>query len=206
MHRLPRSVDPAANFWAELAPCDHVVQIYDSNAEFLDELATFVGRGLSAGEGVIVIATQPTRYGLYARLKVAGLDLEATALDDQLITLDAVETLAGFMVGAWPDEALFTDSIARLLKRAGCDRRRIRAFGEMVALLWAQGQCGATVRLEYLWQRFCLDTNLSLLCAYPKSGFTTDASASLRQICEAHSHVAGRTHSPRFELSQASRE
>jgi hypothetical protein len=69
----------------------------------------------------------------------------------------------------------------------------VRAFGEMVALLWAQGHCGATVRLEYLWSRFCDQQGFSLLCAYPKSGFTSDAADSIRQICDAHSHVVDRS-------------
>lgn len=143
------------------------------------------------GDGVIVIATPSTRTGLHARLQIKGIERDASPCD-QLIMLDAAETLATFMTGAWPDEVLFRSSIAQLLEQAGCNLRPVRAFGEMVALLWADGQCGATVRLEYLWQRFCVDTNLSLLCAYPKSGFTSDASASIQTICKAHSHVAGK--------------
>jgi len=85
--------------------------------------------------------------------------------------------------------ARFRQIVGGLLKRAGCGGRPVRAFGEMVALLWAEGHCGATVRLEYLWHRFCTEESFSLLCAYPRSGFTADGAESMRQICGAHTHV-----------------
>jgi hypothetical protein len=59
----------------------------------------------------------------------------------------------------------------------------------MVALLWAQGQSGATVRLEHLWHEFCQSKAFSLFCAYPRSGFTKNADDSIREICAAHSKV-----------------
>jgi KaiC/GvpD/RAD55 family RecA-like ATPase len=147
---------------------------------------------LHAGEAVIIIATEAHRHSLEARLKAAGIDVPAARAVDAYISLDAAETLSSFMVDDWPDEERFKQTVSALLSRAGAHGRRVRAFGEMVALLWAQGHCGATVRLEYLWNRFCEQEGFSLLCAYPKSGFTADAADSIRQICDAHSHVADR--------------
>ena len=71
----------------------------------------------------------------------------------------------------------------------GRDGRRVRAFGEMVALLWAQGHTAAIVRLEHLWHRMCQERGFSLFCAYPRVGFTQDVDASIREICAAHSKV-----------------
>jgi len=65
----------------------------------------------------------------------------------------------------------------------------VRAFGEMVAILWAQGNSGATVRLEHLWQDLCQEQNLALFCAYPRCGFTLDSAQSIEDICAAHSRV-----------------
>ena len=53
-----------------------------------------------------------------------------------------------------------------LLDDAG---RRLRAFGEMVALLAADGMADAAVRLEELWNRLAATHHFSLLCAYPTS-------------------------------------
>ena len=86
--------------------------------------------------------------------------------------MDAQETLSKFMVKGLPDEELFTQVVTGLLERARNGGRRVRAFGEMVAVLWSQGHNGATVRLEHLWHKFCQTEAFSLFCAYPRSGFT----------------------------------
>ena len=65
----------------------------------------------------------------------------------------------------------------------------MRAFGEMVAVMWGQGLSGATVRLEHLWHQFCAKEAFSLFCAYPRSGFTEDAEVSMKEICATHSQV-----------------
>ncbi len=52
------------------------------------------------------------------------------------------------LVNNWPDENLFFEFITTLLKRVQQNNRKVRAFGEMVAVLWEQGFNGATVQLE----------------------------------------------------------
>jgi hypothetical protein len=179
----------AQAFWGEIAPCDHLVQIYEDELAFVDVLSGFVAGGLKAGDATIVIATEAHRQALDKRLEACGIDVPAARALDSYISLDAAETLGRFMVEDWPDEERFKNTVSGLLSRAGAHGRRVRAFGEMVALLWARGHCAATVRLEYLWSRFCEQERFSLLCAYPQSGFTADAADSIRQICDAHSHV-----------------
>jgi hypothetical protein len=176
-------------FWGEIAPCEHLVQIYDEERVFLDSLEGFVAGGLDAGDGIVVIATPVHRRALADRLNARGLDVDAACAKDQYIALDAVDTLSKFMVNGWPDDDRFKSLVTQLLSRAGQEGRRVRAFGEMVAVLWQQRHHGATVRLEHLWHRFCREETFSLLCAYPKSGFTRDATASIQEICDAHSRV-----------------
>jgi hypothetical protein len=179
-------------FWGEIAPCEHLVQIYEDACAFLDSLEGFVAGGLRAGDSVIVIATAAHLQDLDERLLAQGLDIAAAQARDQYIFADAEATLAKFMVNGWPDELLFTQTVSELLVRARHGGRRVRAFGEMVALLWADGHNGATVRLEHLWHAFCQSEAFSLFCAYPRSGFTQDASASIAEICATHSRVVGR--------------
>ena len=94
------------------------------------------------------------------------------------------------MVDGWPDEERFANTIGALLGRAGRDGRKVRAFGEMVALLWAQGHNGATVRLEHLWNEVCTNHALALFCAYPRIGATRDLAESLAEVCALHSKVS----------------
>jgi hypothetical protein len=178
-----------ANFWGEIAPCEHLVQIYADEDIFLTALEGFVASGLDAGDGVVVIATPSHRHALEQRLQIRGFDLAAANLCDQFIPLDAEETLARFMVDGWPDDERFGQMVAELVGRAGHGGRRVRAFGEMVSLLWARGDCGATVRLEYLWNNLCRQGAFSLFCAYPKIGFTESPDIAVQAICAVHSRV-----------------
>jgi len=184
-----RERDAAEVFWAEITPCDHLVQIYEEDSAFLDSLEGFIAGGLRRGEAAVVIATPPHRDSLTSRLLAQHIDLDAAISKDQYIALDAEETLSQFMRDGWPDDDLFNQCIRGIVDRARGRGRRVRAFGEMVALLWAQGHNGATVRLEHLWHTLCRTDSFSLLCAYPKSGFTQDANDSIREICAAHSKV-----------------
>ena len=74
-----------------------------------------------------------------------------------------------------------TSSLNLLRAPAKSDVRRVRAFGEMVAVLWARGDQAATVRLEHLWHNLCQRHEFSLFCTYPKAGFTRNVSESIRK-------------------------
>jgi len=173
-----------------MSPCDHVVQIYKDYAELIDGLESFVVDGFQRGEAVIVIVTQSHLAALEKRLMRHGLPLQDFKDRDQFIVLDAEEALRVFMKDNWPDEQRFEAMIREILGRAHANgAHRVRAFGEMVALLWAQGHVAATIRLELLWRRICERELLCLYCAYPRIGFTGDASESMREICAAHTRV-----------------
>lgn len=138
-------------FWGEISPCEHLVQIYLDDSAFLDSLEGFVAGGLLAGDAVILIGTSSHLAALEVRLTRRGMDLAAAKAVDQYLAFDAEGTLSKFMRNGWPDDELFRNVVTGLLHRAKFGGRRVRAFGEMVALLWEQGKNGATVRLEHLW-------------------------------------------------------
>src|SRR5206468_1066853 len=116
-------------FWGEIAPCDHVVQIYENDGVFLDALAGFVGGGINQNECVIVIATETHLKALNMRLKSFGVNTETLINDDRYIPLNAEQTLSKFMVDGWPDENLFNKTVSEIIYKAGCRNRRVRAFG-----------------------------------------------------------------------------
>jgi MEDS: MEthanogen/methylotroph, DcmR Sensory domain len=123
------------------------------------------------------------------RLNATGVNVDMSRLTEQYITVDAEEALSRFMIKRWPDDHLFLEFVMGLIDRAVADGRRVRAFGEMVALLWARGETAATIRLEYLWNSVCKTQKFSLFCAYPRTGFTEDSSKSMAEICAAHSRI-----------------
>lgn len=176
-------------FWDELGACDHCVHFYESDAAFLDTLEAFAAGGIRCGDAIIVIGTQAHRRDLEGRLAANGFDVLAAKQRDQLICLDAAATLQRFMIDGWPDDHLFSQMVAELLGRAHRNHGKVRGFGEMVALLWADGLSGAAVRLEHLWSHLCANEALSMFCAYPKTGFAEDVTAAMENICAAHSRV-----------------
>ncbi|MEW6469478.1 MAG: MEDS domain-containing protein [Bacteroidota bacterium] len=186
-------------FWGEIAPCDHLVQIYENDKIFLDTLEGFAGTGLLLGDSVVVIATASHINSLNTRLLAQGFDLTALAAADRYMTMEATDTLSRFMVNNWPDEDLFNRCISSVLDRAGKDGRKVRAFGEMVAVLWAQGLNGATVQLENLWHKLHRN-RFTLYCAYPRSGFTQAAHESIACLCNLHSKVIDGQARPATEI------
>ena len=187
-------------FWGEVAPCDHVVQIYENDKFFLDSLEGFAGCSLLSGNSVIIIATKPHLEDLNKRLLRQNFDLGNLIRSDQYIGIDAEKALANFMLNGWPDERLFNEYISELVLRAKGNNRKVQAFGEMVALLWEQGLIGATVQLERLWHQFHSCNPFSLFCAYPKSGFTQNASHSIDEICSIHSKIIDGENHPSTEI------
>ena len=187
--RPPLRVSENEVFWAEIAPSEHILHLYADNAAFLEMLEGFTVMGLLAGEGVVVIGTDAHIFDLNRRLGARGIDLRSARERDQYLPLNAEATLATFMNGEWPDEGRFHKLVSELIERAGRDGRRVRAFGELEAILWENGHHDAAVTLEHLWNDLRQTLQFSLFCSYPKSGFTLHTQESLEDICAAHTKV-----------------
>ncbi len=187
-------------FWGEVAPCDHIVQIYENDSLFLGALEGFIGSGFLAGDAVIIIATTEHLEEIQRRLIHQGFNVGLLAARNQYITIEAEEMLSRFMINNWPDETLFLEAVTSLLQRAQQNNRKVRAFGEMVALLWQQGFNGATVQLENLWNKLQKKNEFTLFCAYPRIGVTQDMHASMEKICCEHNKIIDGSPRPSTEI------
>lgn len=69
--------------------------------------------------------------------------------------------------------------------------RRVVAFGEKVALLWAEGQRDAALKLERLWNDVVKAYSFALHCAYPPCTVFSqqELADSLADICAEHTEV-----------------
>jgi hypothetical protein len=140
---------------------------------------------------VIVIATLPHRNELRERLLRDGIDVDTAARNQRYIALSAQDTLDCFMVAGMPDETLFRIAIGDVIGRARRAGRDLRAFGEMVALLWAGGNRAGAVRLEQLWNQLLGNERFPLFCAYPRLGFGREFSSAVHHVCASHTRVFG---------------
>ena len=170
---------------------EHFVQFYETDEFLLDSVSGFIGAGLGAGAACIVLATKAHRESLEERLKANGLDLAAVYTRGTYLSLDAGETLSTFMVDGLPEPERFAEVVGSLIERAVKGQRSVRIFGEMVALLWTEGNQAAAIRLEALWNELHNTTHpFSLFCAYPMHGFAGEVyGEQFTEICQQHSHV-----------------
>jgi len=175
-------------FWGEIAPCNDPIRSYDNHPAFINSLEQYVADGLLSGESVIIIATGAHLKLLNSKLKKRGLDPDHLAITEKYFPIDVHETLSRFIVNGWPNDILFVEHLGAILTKAR-KNSRVRAFGEMVALMWEKGNRGATLHLENLWRQFSKAESFCMICAYPKSGFTQDAVTSLHHISQTHSKV-----------------
>lgn len=181
---------PAPDEWLPILPGEHVVQFYESDRYLIDVLTRYIGGALRGGEAAVVAATMPHREALDARLRATGVDVDAARADGRYLALDSQETLAAVMGGETPDPEAFARVIGEVVTGAGRRASGVRVFGEMVALLAAEGRHAASLDLEALWNRLQREHSFALLCAYPMDHSGGEAVTELfREIHAAHTRV-----------------
>ena len=190
--------------WRELlqAPSggDHFVQVYKDKAFLLEAVAEYAGTGLRRGEGVVIIATPSHRAAFVQQLAGDGVDAEEALQRGQLLLLDADETLARFTLGGMPEWQGFRALIGDLIAKLRLEYPTVRAYGEMVDLLWRRGEREAAIRLEEFWNDLAGLQTFSLLCAYYMDNLDQAAySGPLDCICRVHSHLIAARDSKRFD-------
>jgi hypothetical protein len=171
----------------------HGVSFYRDDASLCGLVTDFFREGLRHDSPLLMIGTPAHRYDVIARLGDAGIDVDHLQHKGDLRLLDAQATLALFMRDGLPDAAEFSNTLVPIMKelcgnRKGCT---IRAFGEMVDVLWRSGLPAAAVRLEVLWNQLANSHDFKLLCGYSIGSFYKDAipGTAYDQVRHLHTHV-----------------
>jgi hypothetical protein len=167
---------------------DHFVELYDDEQALARSVRTFLAIGVNEGEAAVVIATPAHREAIGAELDRA-VDLAAAREQGLYVVLDAAETLSRFYADGRIDGERFASVIGAVLRGAARGGRRVRVFGEMVAVLWEAGDVAAALELEDRWNDLARTYGFRLFCAYPARGFAAGDETSLTGVCNRHSHV-----------------
>ncbi|HET8827050.1 MAG TPA: MEDS domain-containing protein [Terriglobales bacterium] len=175
----------------------HSVHFYEHDEALVQRLRSIIGPAIDIGNSVIIVATDEHRQQLKTALTTNGMETAILEQQGRFTFADAHELLATFMVDGFPDRERFFSAVGTLVARARQSawntQRGVTAFGEMVAVLWEQGNRIAALQLESLWNDLLYDCEFHLHCAYPRNMFRTNAEAAMiRAICDVHSHVVGR--------------
>jgi DcmR-like sensory protein len=177
--------------WKQLleraAPGDHYVQIYSDESFLCEAVAQYASAGLRNGECVFLVATPAHRAAFLARLGAEGAD---AAQNVQLALADAESTLARISAGGVPDWHSFRALFGDLIAKARLEYAGVRAYGEMVDVLWRRGEREIALRLEEFWCDLAGLQTFSLLCAYCIDNLDPVAyRGALDRICKGHSQL-----------------
>jgi hypothetical protein len=166
----------------------HAVRFYENQDSLARIVAEFLGEGFALGQPALVIATPEHRDGIVRELRAQHFDLDRMQAAGALLILDARDMLAEFMVDGMPDVDRFrTVAVAAIERVARGQADCVRAYGEMVDLLWKDEQTVAAVRLEMLWNQLATTHDFKLLCGYAMGSFYKDV--GMAEICGQHTHV-----------------
>jgi MEDS: MEthanogen/methylotroph, DcmR Sensory domain len=170
----------------------HVVQFYGHEEELADRVAGYLLGALQHDGVAVVIATAAHRRAFERRLTRAGVDLAAAARAGTYRTLDAGDAVRALTAGGQLDRGAFDRVIGSLIADAGQGERPVRAYGEMVALLWDAGLVNDAVQLEQMWGSLGLTHSFSLFCSYPARSVTGDGHLeAFAEVCRLHGSVVG---------------
>jgi len=173
-----------------IAECgDHVVYFYVDDSELVGAVAPYLA-GAEVAEVAIVIATDAHLRAFRAELEAGGVDIAQASAAGRFVALDAATTLAAVLVDGEIDRDAFHEVIGGLVSKAAASGCAVRAYGEMVALLWDAGNVLAAIELERLWNELAREMPFSLFCAYPAASVSgSEHAEALHQVCHLHSSV-----------------
>ncbi|HEX2015647.1 MAG TPA: MEDS domain-containing protein [Solirubrobacteraceae bacterium] len=169
---------------------EHVVQLYEHDHELAQTVGRHLAAAIEAGDVVVVLATEPHRQAFEAELAAAGVDVARAVQERALVSLDAAATLASLMPQGRIDAGAFERVVGTVVREAAESGRKVRAYGELVCLLWDAGDVMSAIELEQLWNELSRAARFSLVCAYrspPLAG--SEHAQAFAEICHLHSSV-----------------
>jgi hypothetical protein len=173
---------------------DHVVQLYGEDHQLLAKnVSRYLAEGMRRLDSLVAIATPAHAQAIARHLAEEGASVAREAeREGRLVFLDARTTLNRILADGQPDEALFHSVVGETMRqaRARSGSGRVRAFGEMVGLLWSEARYAQAELLEELWNALLAGSDYSLYCAYRIDLFDKDVDkAGLSSIVLAHTHL-----------------
>ena len=179
------------------APHDHLVQFYDRDEELAAGVGPYLAEAIQVDGVAIVIATDAHRQAFAARLADAGINPSLTkagltATGPALVMLDARQVAEALLVDGRIALHRFDKLIGDLIREAAAGGRPVRAYGEIVAVLWSDGHVAAALELEALWNELGREVDFSLYCAYPRTPVEAQGGVdAFHEVCRLHSDVVG---------------
>ncbi len=192
LNGAPAPPEPWDGILASAGPRDHIVQLYQDQQFLNRAVCRFAAGAIANGEGVILVPTAAHWEAFRPRLEAEGVDVQAAQGRGQLTVVDADELLPRFMKDAMPDAPVFLGLAANVIANARDDNRypKVRWWGEMVNVLWEQGNVAASMSLEDQFDRLAKHHEIAIFCSFVMDNFRSEVhSRLLPRLGTNHSHL-----------------
>lgn len=176
----------------------HLVHFYDSTDDLATAAAEYLTPGLVSGDAVIVVARPSHAAAITEAVR------RSVPSPRFFAELDAATTLGELLVDGKFDMGTFDSVVGALTRQAAESHGRVRVYGEMVDLLWEQGNVAGALELERMWNTLGEVVPLSLLCAY-SSTLTAEPglATAVATVCDLHCEIVST--GPSLERAEAAR-
>jgi DcmR-like sensory protein len=145
---------------------EHALHLYEDEVTLTTTVASFLAPAFEGEQAIIAIATRPHLASVEQRLRTIGHDVDDARRSGRYVAIDAERVLTRLMHNGLPSATAFNDVVGAQVAQLGGRYGAVRAFGELVQLLWRDGKSAAALNLEDLWIDLLGYTPLSLICGY----------------------------------------
>lgn len=145
---------------------EHALHLYEDDVTLTTTVASFLAPAFTNEQAVIAVATRPHLASIEQRLRTIGHDVDGARESGRYLAIDAEHLLPRLMHNGLPSVDRFNGLIGAQVEQLGDSYGQVRAFGELVQLLWRDGKRAAALRLEDLWNELLGYQPLSLICGY----------------------------------------
>jgi hypothetical protein len=179
----------------------HFAQFHRDSQEAAKSVGLFVETGLRRKNGVLAVLGATHKDMLLERLRQSG----SFRRSGQLQILDAESTLKVIMRGEMPDWETFRAVAGKAIDSVQAfGRTTVRVYGELVSMLWREGNANAAIRLEEFWNELARIYPFSLFCSYMVDYYAPACyHGSLSEIGRTHSDVIATAEDERFRTALA---
>lgn len=144
----------------------HEMTVYSSESFLRSSVTEFLAPALQGEGAVVIVASAVHAAMLETALAERGIDLSRARRAGRLLVVDAAETLAEVRIGGAIDDARLRPLLEEVLDQAGTATREVRVYGEIVSLLWAEGDVAGAMQVEGLWEGLRRQRPFLLHCGY----------------------------------------
>jgi DNA-binding NarL/FixJ family response regulator len=152
----------------------HALQISRTHGDRLTSATAYLLAAWKMGHVLLTVTSADDTEALRRSLEAAGVDTACAAACGRYAAVDAHAAIEGVMNDGDVDADRFTGMFGPLIEQLSADRghgpRHVSTFGDLSAILWADGRLNAALSLEHLSNEFLIGRPLSILCACAVSG------------------------------------